>query len=58
MRLSVLLFAVLAPVAAQAEAFQRPTPEVQTAQAEASYLAASVLLLLVLVAVQWLVSRR
>ncbi len=58
MRRPLCLLATLTPLAAAAETFQRPTPEVQTAQAEFSYLVASVLLLLALIAVQWLVSRR
>ena len=58
MRLPLGLFALLTPAAAAAEAFQRPIPQPQTAQAEISYFAASLLLLLALIAVQWLVSRR
>lgn len=61
MRLSLLAPAVTlatSPVAALAEAFQRPIPQPQTAQAELSYFATSILLLLALVAVQWLVNRR
>ncbi len=58
MRLPLTLAAILAPGAALAETFQRPIPEPQTAQAEISYFAASVLLLMALVAVQWLVSRK
>ncbi len=58
MRISLWLFAVLTPAVAAAEAFQRPIPQPQTAQAELSYLVAAVLMLLALVAVQWLVSRR
>ena len=58
MRLSLLAFTALAPTAALAETFQRPIPQPQTAQAELSYFATSVLLLLALVAVQWLVNRR
>jgi len=58
MRLSLLLAAILAPATALAEAFQRPIPEPQTAQAEVSYLVASVIMLLALIAVQWLVRRR
>jgi len=58
MRLSLALAAILTPGAALAEAFQRPIPQPQTAQAEVSYLAASVLMLVALVAVQWLVRRR
>lgn len=58
MRLSFTLAALLTPGAALAEAFQRPIPAPQTAQAEVSYLAASVIMLLALVAVQWLVRRR
>lgn len=58
MRLPLCLSAVLFPVRAFAEAFQRPIPQPQTAQAEVSYLAAAALLLVALVAVQWLVNRR
>jgi len=58
MRLSLILAAILAPATAFAEAFQRPIPQPQTAQAEISYFAASVLLLMALIAVQWLVSRK
>ena len=58
MRLPLLLAAILAPATALAEAFQRPIPEPQTAQAEVSYLVASVIMLLALIAVQWLVRRR
>jgi hypothetical protein len=59
MRLPPLgLFAALTPAAAVAEAFQRPIPQPQTAQAEISYFVASLLLLMALIAVQWLVSRR
>jgi len=58
MRLSLTLAAILTPGAALAEAFQRPIPQPQTAQAEISYFAASVLLLMALIAVQWLVSRK
>jgi len=58
MRVALFLFILFAPVVAAAEAFQRPIPQPQTAQAEFSYLIASVLLLLALAAVQWLVSRR
>lgn len=58
MRFALCLFAALTPVAAVAEAFQRPIPQPQTAQAEVSYIAAAVLLLVALIAVQWLVSRR
>jgi len=54
----ILLLAALFPAAACAEAFQRPIPQSQTAQAEISYFAAAILLLLALIAVQWLVSRR
>ncbi|MDP3342265.1 hypothetical protein [Frigidibacter sp.] len=58
MRLPLCLAAILAPTIAFAEAFQRPIPQPQTAQAEISYFAASVLLLMALVAVQWLISRK
>lgn len=58
MRLPLGLFAALIPTTALAEAFQRPIPQPQTAQAEVSYFVASLLLLMALVAVQWLISRR
>lgn len=58
MRLPLGFLAALTPATAFAEAFQRPIPQPQTAQAEISYLAAALLLLLALVAVQWLVNRR
>ncbi|MDZ4313086.1 MAG: hypothetical protein U1A24_21295 [Cypionkella sp.] len=58
MRLPLSLLAALTPAAAVAEAFQRPIPQPQTAQAEISYFVASLLLLMALVAVQWLISRR
>lgn len=58
MRIPFFLLVLFAPAVATAEAFQRPIPQPQTAQAEFSYLIASVLLLLALAAVQWLVSRR
>ncbi|MFN4129979.1 MAG: hypothetical protein ACK4GC_09210 [Paracoccaceae bacterium] len=58
MRLPLIVFTILTPATVLAEAFQRPIPQPQTAQAEISYLAASVLLLAALIAVQWLVSRR
>ena len=58
MRLCVSIFAVLTPAIAAAEAFQRPIPQPQTAQAELSYLVAATLMVLALVAVQWLVNRR
>ncbi len=58
MRLPLCLFVALIPAVATAEAFQRPIPQTQTAQAEISYFVASVLMVLALLAVQWLVSRR
>jgi hypothetical protein len=58
MRHALALCAALIPTGALAEAFRRPIPQPQTAQAEISYLAAALLLLAALVAVQWLVSRR
>ncbi|AMY68650.1 hypothetical protein [Frigidibacter mobilis] len=58
MRLPLILAAILTPAVAAGETFQRPIPAPQTAQAELSYLAASVIMLLALVAVQWLVRRR
>ncbi|WP_199489426.1 hypothetical protein [Pseudotabrizicola alkalilacus] len=58
MRLFLVLFTLVAPSAVLAEAFQRPIPQPQTAEAELAYLAASLIFLAALVAVQWLVSRR
>jgi hypothetical protein len=58
MRLPMILFAILTPALAVAETFQRPIPQPQTAQAEISYLAAAMLLLAALIAVQRLVNRR
>lgn len=58
MRLPLILFAILTPALAAAETFQRPIPQPQTAEAELAYLAASLIFLAALVAVQWLVSRR
>jgi hypothetical protein len=58
MRLPLCCAAVLAPTAALAEAFQRPIPQPQTAEAELSYLIAALLLLFALIGVQWLVSRK
>jgi hypothetical protein len=58
MRLPLIALCLLPPASALAEAFQRPIPQPQTAQAEISYLAAALLLLAALIAVQWLVSRR
>ncbi len=49
---------LLTPAAAFAEAFQRPIPQAQTAEAELAYLTASLLFLGALIAVQWLVNRR
>ncbi len=58
MRLPLFSAALLAPATALADAFQRPIPQPQTAQAELSYLVAALLLLAALVGVQWLVGRR
>ena len=58
MRRILCLAPVLVPTAALAEAFQRPIPQPQTAEAELAYLAAALSLLAALIAVQWLVSRR
>ena len=58
MRLPLSLTALIVPTGAWAEAFQRPIPQPQTAEAELSYLIAAALLLVALVGVQWLVSRR
>ncbi|MEO5614294.1 MAG: hypothetical protein ABIR04_05160 [Cypionkella sp.] len=58
MRLLLSLISLMLPIAAFAESFQRPIPQPQTAEAELSYLVAAVFLLLALIGVQWLVSRR
>ena len=58
MRLTLSLITLIVPTAAWAEAFQRPIPQPETAQAELSYLIAAVFLLLALIGVQWLISRR
>jgi hypothetical protein len=58
MRRILCLAPFLAPTAALAEVFQRPIPQPQTAEAELAYLAASLIFLAALIAVQWLVSRR
>lgn len=48
----------LLPLPALAEEFQRPIPLPQTAAAEVTFLVASILLILALVAVHVLVNRR
>lgn len=48
----------LVPASALAEAFQRPIPQPQTAEAELAYLGAALALFGALIVVQWLVSRR
>jgi len=58
MRHLLWFFAVLTPATAMAEAFQRPIPQPQTAQAELAYFAASLVFLGALVAVQWLINRK
>ena len=58
MRLTLSLITLIAPTAAIAEAFQRPIPQPETAQAELSYLIAAMFLLVALIGVQWLVRRR
>ncbi|MES2334326.1 MAG: hypothetical protein V4551_06600 [Pseudomonadota bacterium] len=58
MRLPLWFFALSAPTVAVAEAFQRPIPQPQTAEAELAYFVAAMALLGALIAVQWLVSRR
>ena len=58
MRIPLTLGLLIAPSLAAAEAFQRPIPQAQTAVAEFWFAIAAVALLLALVAVQWLVSRR
>ena len=57
-KLTALGTVLLTPAAAFAEAFQRPIPQAQTAEAELAYLTASLLFLGALIAVQWLVRRR
>ncbi len=54
----IALTAMLLPAAALAEEFQRPIPQAQSATAEAWFFAASVALLLALLAVHMLVRRR
>lgn len=58
MRSLALLFATLLATPAFAEAFDRPIPQSQSATAEFWYTLACVTLVLSMVAVQWLVSRR
>jgi hypothetical protein len=58
MRLFLSLFVLFTPAMAAAETFQRPIPAPQTAEAEISYLVASILLVMALVAVQWLIARK
>jgi hypothetical protein len=58
MRFCLAVLAALIPATAWAEAFQRPIPQPQTAQAEVSYLAAAVIMVAALIALQWLVGRR
>lgn len=52
------LFATLLATPAFAEAFDRPIPQAQSATAEFWYVLACITLVLSMVAVQWLVSRR
>ncbi len=54
----IALLALILPTGALAEAFQRPIPQPQTATAEGWFFAASVALLLALLAVHMLVRRR
>lgn len=58
MRFFLFLFGLFTPVMSAAETFQRPIPAPQTAQAEISYLVASILLVMALVAVQRLIARK
>lgn len=58
MRLFIVLATLTIPLQAFAAGFQRPIPNPQTATAEVWFAAASVALLLALVAVHWLVARR
>jgi hypothetical protein len=58
MRRLLSLIALTLPTAAFAEIFKRPIPQPQTAEAELSYLIASLFLLAALIGVQWLVRRR
>jgi hypothetical protein len=57
MRFCLAVLAALIPATAWAEAFQRPIPQPQTAQVEVSYLAAAVIMVAALIALQWLVGR-
>ena len=54
----LLALLMLLPVPAAAARFERPIPQAQTDVAEFWFLMASLGLVLALVAVQWLVSRR
>jgi hypothetical protein len=54
----IALTAIFLPAAALAEEFQRPIPQAQSATAEGWFFAASVALLLSLLAVHMLVRRR
>ncbi|WP_165802867.1 hypothetical protein [Pelagivirga sediminicola] len=54
----IALMALFLPTAALAESFQRPIPQAQTATAEGWFFAASLALVLALVAVHMLVRRR
>lgn len=58
MRFALSLFLLLTPAWLAAETFQRPIPAPQTAEAEISYLIASVIFVMTLVAVQWLIARK
>lgn len=58
MRFFLTLSVLLTPAIAAAETFQRPIPAPQTTQAEISYLVASILLVMALVAVHWLIARK
>ena len=58
MRVFFALAAGLTTSPALADAFERPIPQAQTATAEFWYALACITLVLSMVAVQWLISRR
>ncbi|WP_169310767.1 hypothetical protein [Cereibacter changlensis] len=55
---SLTALLLLLPSGVQAAAFEQPVPQAQTDAAEFWFAIASIALLISLVAVQWLVSRR
>jgi hypothetical protein len=54
----ILTLATILPTTALAEAFDRPIPQPQTETAKFWFLIGSIALVVALVAVQWMVSRR